>query len=484
MLKQNFTQPDNIKVMLNIGGLLDIPTGFFIKGSNGENVLLGGLGAITAIVGRGNKYKSTILHYMMLSAADRLSSTTETSMSTYDTEINIHEHALKRFVNKFESFQNQDILQDGTWVITDKTIYHGNTWFEKAKEYLASKKDNASKLMVETPFFGRDGTSKLKIVVPTFGEVDSFSEFETEDVSKMQNDNELGESGGNTIHMRQGLAKTRFLMEAPVLFGSNNHFLLMTAHLDDSIQVASGPYVQAPVKKLQHMKMGDKIKGVTGKFFFLMNNCWHASNSTPLVNALTKAPEYPRNSNDTMAGDTDLNEVNLVQLRGKSGPSGFSITMVVSQSEGVLPSLTEFHYLKNYKDHIYNRFGISGTLQNYSLDLLPDVKLSRTTVRSKIDTNPRLRRALNITAELAQMHQYYRHLADVLCSPKELYDDLVKLGYDWDMILDKTRGWWAVESDKHPLLFLSTLDLLQMRQGTYFPFWMEEDKSIKAKYQK
>jgi len=469
MLKQQFEQPAPVKILINIGALLDIPTGFYIKGIHGESILLGGLGAITAIVGRGNRYKSTIMHYMMLCAMDRILSTTETSSSTYDTEINIHESTLERFINRFDFLKDKDILRSGIWVVTDKTVYYGNKWWELLKDYLKNKIALGNKVEVETPFLSRDKKTPLKLIIPTFSEIDSFSEFETEDVAKMQDENELGDSGGNTIHMRQGLAKTRFMMEVPTLFGQSNHFLLMTAHLGDAVQMAASPYAPQPIKKLQHMKVGDKIKGVTEKFFFLMNNCWHAANSSPLINQGTKGPEYPKDNEATMTGDTDLNIVTLTQLRGKSGPSGFNVDLVLSQTEGVLPGLTEFHFLKSN-----DRFGIGGTLQHYYLELLPDVKLSRTTVRSKIDSDLKLRRALNISAELCQMHQYYRVIKDILCTPKELYDDIKKLGYDWDMILSETRGWWAPNDKNHPLKFLSTMDLLLMRQGQYTPYWLNK----------
>lgn len=485
-LNQTFDRPLPVKLLLNIGACLDVPTGFYIKGVNGQNILLGGLGAITAVVGRGNRFKSTILHYMMLSAMDRLYATVETSASTYDTEINIHEHALNRFINRFEQLSKRNILDEGIWAITDKTIYHGNQWHERMKEYLRVKRSHDKELQVTIPFFDRDNITPLKTTVPTFAEIDSFSEFETEDVAKMQDENELGESGGNTIHMRQGLAKTRFLMEAPVLFNGHNHFLLITAHMDDAIEVSAGPYAPKPVKKLQHLKQGDKIKGVTGKFFFLMNNCWAAISAVPLTNQTTKGPEYPRNANDNIAGDVDLYEVTLVQLRGKSGPTGFNLTLVVSQSEGVLPSLTEFHAIKSFKDRQFDRFGISGSLQNYNLDLLPEVKLSRTTIRGKIETDPQLRRALTITSELCQMYQFHRDLSDVLVTPQELYDDLKQQGYDWNVLLD-TRSWWTVNDDQHPTPFLSTLDLCMMHSknkhhpNAYFPYWMNPDKTVKRK---
>jgi len=469
MLKPEFNQPSNVKLLINIGGLLDIPTGFYIKGKYGESILLGGLGLLTGIVGTGNSFKSTIMHYMMLSAADRMAATTEISMSTYDTEINIHEERLKHLTQQFTNFKDKDILEDKTWLITDKTVYYGNEWYEILKKYINNKKENHKKIECESPFLDRDGKTLRKITIPTFGEVDSLSEFETSDIAKIQNENELGDSGGNTIHMRQGLAKTRLLMEIPNLSGSSNHFLLLTAHIGKDIQVASGPYAPIPTKKLQYLKNGDKIKGVTDKFFFLLSNCWHVINVSPLINQGTKAPEYPRNTNDNVSGDNDLNLVTMRQLRSKSGPSGTMIDLVISQTEGVLPSLSEFHYIK-----ASDRFGISGTLQHYNLDILPDEKLSRTTIRNKIDQSDKLKRALNITSELCQMHQYYRSMKELLCTPKELYDDLIKLGYDWDEILTKTRGWWTVNDDKHPLKFLSTMDLLNMRNETYSPYWLKK----------
>ncbi len=475
LMKSNFTPAPNVKILINIGSLMDIPTGFYIKGSHGESLLLAGLGNLTGMTGIGNSFKSTIMHYMMLSAADRLCSTAETSMSTYDTEINIHEERLRMLTQRFSSFEGKDILNDGTWTVTDKTIYHGDEWFEKLKEYLKYKKDNVAKISYVTPFMDREG-KPLSIIIPTFSEVDSFSAFETSDVAKIQNENVIGDSGGNTIHMRQGLAKLRFLMEIPALGGSTNHFTLLSAHLGKEIAMASGPYAPPPTKKLQHMRPGDKIKGVTDQFFFLTQNFWQTQSVSPLITK-DKTPEYPRDSDDNESGDMDLNCVTVKLLRGKSGPSGTLISLVVSQTEGILPSLTEFHFLKESE-----RYGITGTLQNYALDIYPDVKLSRTAVRKKIDSDPKLCRALNITAELCQMHQYYRELKDTLMTPKELYDGLIAQGYDWDFILKSTRGWWTVLNEQHPTLhYFSTLDMVKAARGEYTPYWLEDDKKTVKK---
>lgn len=477
-LVPGFTPAPVVKAMINIGALYDIPTGFWVTGKYGESLLNGGLGAITGIVGIGNNFKSTIMHYMIMSAMDKILSQRFTTGSTYDTEINVHEDHIQKLAERFPSFAGKDIFAEQYWVNTDSTQYRANKWFEVLKEYLGNKV-KAKELVVDSPFISRNN-EQMKMIIPSFGEIDSFTEFQSDSEAKMLEDNELGESGANTFHMRSGLIKARFLMEIPALAGSAYHYLAMTGQLGKDIPMQqAGPLPPQTVKKLQFLKNGDKIKGVTDKFTFATNNCWHAYNASPLINQGTKAVEYPIAGVDPMSGDTDLTLVSMRQLRSKSGPTGYVVDTVVSQSEGVLPSLTEFHFIKTQ-----NRFGLNGNMQHYALDLYPDCKLQRTTVRSKIDSDPKLRRALNITAEMLQMKYYHRSCDNVMCTPAELYEDLKKKGYDWDMLLS-TRGWWTIENDNHLIPFLSTKDLLNMRAGTYHPYWLEDDKkTIKKKFQK
>ncbi|MNJ60807.1 hypothetical protein D3C77_565660 [compost metagenome] len=89
---------------------------------------------------------------------------------------------------------------------------------------------------------------------------------------------------------------------------------------------------------------------------------------------------------------------------------------------------------------------------------------------------------MNITAEMCMMRNLWHDLEEgLLCTPKELYDDIVKAGYDWDLLLD-SRGFWLPLEEKGTyadLPFLSTMDLLNMRAGTYRPYWY--DAAVKAK---
>lgn len=477
LLKQNFEAVPEFKTIVNIGALMDIPTGFPVKGKYGETIWQGGLGMITAIAGRGNTFKSTIMHYMMLSALSRVCTSVESSAGTYDTEVNIHLSRLLHFSKQFENFSERDVIDEGIWTITDNTRYQGDEWFEKFKEFVKFKIKNLDKIKAESPFLSKDGTL-FEDIIPTFGEIDSFSEFVSSDVTDILDKNAIGESGGNTVYMRQGLGKTRLLMELPHLSGRSNHFVLLSAHVGQEMNIQAGPMSIPPPKKLQHMKSGEKIKGVTDKFFYLLHNCWMVTACKVLMNDSDKTPKYPKD--DRVAGDKDLNVVTLTNLRCKSGQSGFTLDIIVSQTEGVLPSLTEFNHLKDYGD-----FGFLGNKVNYQLALYPEVNLSRTTIRTKINEDVKLRRALNITSELAQLHRYHRHLEDYIISPEELREGLVKQGYDVDFLLENTRGWWTYNNDKVDKFFMSTMDFVLAAKGRYHPYWLEDDKkTIKKEFQR
>lgn len=461
------TQP---KIYINIGALLDIPTATFSTGMKGESIVNGGLGPITAVVGTGNNFKSTLTHYMMLSAANRVCETTETSMITYDTEMNMSLDRLETLANRFNHIPYDPITDNGMWNITDKSIIPGNEWAVKVNRYTEEKeKDKDSK--IEYQCF-KDPYSKgvLKMNIPTFVEIDSMSEFEAKSSMDMLS-KDLDSSDTNTFAMKQGLFKSKFISTIPKMAVASNTYFLFTAQLGEKLDLRTGPAAyQTPLKNLQYLKNGEHIKGVSSKFFFLIHNAWYAHTAKLLINDSTKLPEYPLSADDKQK--TDLNVVLLTQLRGKNGPSGYTIPIVISQVEGVLPSLSEFHYIKEN-----GRYGLTGNLQHYSLELYPEVKLSRTTVRSKLNSDAKLRRALNITAELFQINLFHHYLNDegLLCTPQQLYDDIKSLGYDWNVLLE-TRGYWTLDQYKNKVPYLSTLDLLKMRKGKYQPYFLKKEK--------
>lgn len=459
------------KVSINIGALLDVPTSVIITGAKGESIYNGGLGPITAIVGTGNNFKSTIMHYMMLSAANRVFESTPTQMISYDTEMNMSLERLETLADKFDHIPKNPIQGDNrAWTLTDKSLVAGNDWAVKINKYIDEKQKDKGSQSTYTPFRDPYTKKELSMPTPTFVEIDSLSEFEAKSSMDMLS-KDLDSSETNTFAMKQGLFKSKFLSTVPGLAISSNTFFLITAQLGEKNEMKSGPAMfQQPFKNLQYLKQGEHIKGVSPKFFFLTHNAWYAHTAKLLINSGTNLPEFPLDSSDNQR--TDLNIVKLTQLRGKNGPSGFTLSLVVSQTEGVLPSLTEFYHIKEN-----GKFGIDGNDRSYHLDLYPDVNLSRTTVRSKLNTDPLLRRAVNITSELLQIDMFHKQIAlqGLMCSPKELYEDIKKLGYDWNVLLN-TRGYWTIDQYTNPVPYLSTVDLLRMRKGLYEPYWLKKDK--------
>ena len=110
---------------------------------------------------------------------------------------------------------------------------------------------------------------------------------------------------------------------------------------------------------------------------------------------------------------------------------------------------------------------------NYQLVLLPELNLSRTTIRKKLENTPGLQRAINITSELLQIQHFKPGWwQQYSCTPEELYEGLKAKGYDWNEILLKTRGWYSLDIN-HPIKELSTIDLMRMLKDEYFPHWMD-----------
>lgn len=471
----NYFQPaPKIRPQLNVGCLFDIPTGRYLRGRNGESILNGGMAYVEGIGGRGNMGKSTLAHFRKLRVLDRY---VRTLLGVYDTETSLTIARLQSLAQHMDRLGQIDLEDSGRVFLSDNTVMSGNEWFAKLRQMGQDKVKASKEWMATTPFIDEKTGNPISVLYPSLFELDSLSMFLTDSVEGIYEKNQIGDSGANTDSLRGAAAKSQMLMQLPTTTGQSSFYLTMTMHVGDQHQL--DPY--APQKKaLQFLKGGVSFKHVPQKITFLTNNLWYVFNSTVFANKGTKAPEYPKDSTDNMEGDTDLQVMQIQNLRAKSGPTGMPFELVWSQSEGILPGLSELHYLK-----AFDRYGIGGNDRTYFLDLLPDVSISRTTVRGKIDENALLRRALEITSEMCQMKnlwdeeqltQVWDDKVKLLCTPAELYADLKAKGYDWETLLS-TRGYWVFEEDaagQPP--FLSTLDLLRMRAGLYHPKWLPELK--------
>lgn len=460
----NFKKAPEVRPMLNIGCLLDIPTGSYLKGKHGESILNGGLSYLTGIGGRGNTYKSTIGHFMVLRILDRYS---KTQGLIYDTENSLTYQRIDHLASSYPTFKETNVTDSGRMGILDKDTIVGDQWFADWKDVISKRKkekDDAT-----TPFISRDGVN-IKTKKPFICELDSFSQMDIQVVDEMLDRGNIGSSKLNTEALKTASAKSQMLVQLPGLTGiTSGSYLIMTAHVGDEHQL--DPYAP-PAKKLAFLKGKVKFKRVPENFTFLTNNLWYSTQSNVMINQSTKAPEFPRNKKDDLKGDTDLMLVSLINVRAKSGPTGLPVEIIVSQSDGVHVGLTEFYYIKTH-----NRYGLGGNDRSYYLELVPDVNLQRTTIRGTIDNDIKIQRALEITSEMAQMQNMWHHLPeDFIVDPATLYEGLKSKGYDWDILLSQTRGYWVFEEEekKNTKYFLSTMDLLNMYHGTYVPYWYKK----------
>lgn len=451
--------------LINIGACRDVPSGSYKLGFYGEHILNGGMGPFGGVTGPGNTFKTEIIEFDQRQLLRRF----ENSISLiYDSESNKDSNRGNTLYSEHPEWDGSDLLTSNRWRVSSVVQHLGCEYFDKTKTWLQDTKvdpKNRKQFMVKTPFLDTGGKSFIEIPLPTGGTIDSLSAFRTKDVVKMADDNQLGESGANTIWMRQGAQKKRLIEELPALLMSSGHYMGTTAHLGEKIKID----MYAPdLIVLQHLKNG-VLKGVPRDYSYLTHTLYHVF-SSKVCNTKDRTPQWPRDSEENQHVDsTDLNEVTVRMLRNKFGPSGFTVKLLISQEQGLLDYLTEFAYLKDAKD------GFGGNVQNYHLYLRPDVNLSRTTVRGKLYEDPLLRRAMNISSELTQIREYHRGAANYWMPHEELYAKIKELGYNWDDLL-KTRGWWTYNNDQHPIKFLSTRDLLEMAHKRYVPYWIPKDE--------
>lgn len=453
----------------NLGLLMDYSTGKPKRGLKGETIINGGMHHLTGITGMQNSSKTGNLIRMEQTVLDRYH---VAEAATYDTERTLQEDRMYTAAKQSAPsllYTEEEILADDRLTdtsirrhtFTDVTMYpDGDKFYNDFKQF-GKNRPRGKNDLVDTPFVDSHG-KVIRILPPVIAAIDSYSMFSTNSVQVLQDKAGIGESGRNIEALRDNMAKNQMMLELPKLAAANGLYFIMTAHLGKQHQMDP---MQPPSKQFAYLKQDLKLKNVPEKFSFLVHNLWFLFSMKPLL-AGDKTPQFPRDSEDAQRrGDSDLQVITCLNLRGKSGISGYPIDILLSQTDGILESLTEFYHFKKEK------FGTQGNDKNYQLELYPDVNLTRTTIRRKLAEDAKLRVATRITADLLQIKQLWHFLPeDLWCDAKTLYEDLKAQGHDWDKLL-QTRGYWTFDQYTHPVPFLSTMDLLYMRKGLYTPYW-------------
>lgn len=469
MFSSQFKKP-TFRPAINLGALLDIPTGKYEQGKHGEMIMNGGLSSLTGIASRPNNFKTALAIYMLAAARRAMPGC---SAIAYDTEGTLNGTTRLDALSKaMPEISHIDWENDEQYMFTDLSRYSGDEFFTLFRTVVGEKTKNEKLYMRTSPFIGIDGENK-KMLYPSIGLIDSFSKFIISEIQETYEKHAIGSAKLNTTDMSNGKAKKQLFNQLPQICAKTGTYAILTAHVGDVINMEMFP---TDKRNLTGMKRDTVILGVSGGFYSLPNNVWDIIGNKPLLNK-DKMPVYPLDNATAMAGDSDLRQIELKNLRGKSGISDIPFIILFSQTEGMLPALSEFHYCKD------RDYGFNGNQQNYQLALVPDINLSRTTIRAKLDATPALRRATEIQSEMLQLIEFQRWSLEDVGEPKGLYSDLKAMGYDWDYLLNHTRGYWICEEDE-PLVekkFLSTYDLIRMRKGLYKPYWMTDAEKAAIK---
>jgi len=478
------TKKTTTEAMLINVGQIDVVTGTYIKGRRGENILMGGLDSVYVIMGPGNSYKSTILHHFTLTAANRMMASIkdekrkdELYISSFDTEMNMKFARLNSFLSKQEYLRKDMLIGlQPKWLVLTKADVPADLWVSDFRDYVFER--SREKKIEYTAFIDPYTEKPYTTLIPNFGQIDSMAEFETSTSMDMLAKSKKDNNDTATYYLKDGLFKSKFIGELPRLTRISNMYLGYVTHTGESKGIGENKYAP-PEKQNQYLKGDTKIKGGTSKTNYLTLLSFYANTAVSLKNKTTKLPEYPRSEVEEY--DTDLNLIRLTLLRSKSGPSGAITELVVSQDEGVLESLSSFRYIKVSQ----NNFGIIGNDRNYSVVFIPELSLRRTNIRTLLEKNEHLQRAVEILERLKKMQYYMSYYNSIMVSPEELYKGLIEKGYEWKTLLN-TRGWWTIDnytSDLKP--YLSELDLLLMYHDSYIPFWLEKDKkTVKKEWKK
>lgn len=442
-------ETDAWMLKLPVGMPFDFIYGQYEETINGHMTLNGGIPNTTGITGSGNIFKTTLLAHFVSKILSRIMGS---QAYLYDTECSSD---IQRLSHLYENATYQP-FEDDRYFYTDASKALGDEFFDSLRQYLDARIAKGEKdFMLTTPFLDKNGKQK-QVIFPFMIGIDSLTEFSVDVVDEMMTDNAVGSSKTMRKAMVESKAKGDMISRLPRLGKGFGAYTIMTAHTGKIINLDNKPLS----KTMTHMAADEDFKGTARNFKTLTNLIIKSESSGPLKDGDGGA-KYPLDDRQSGKGETDLIRVAYKTIRTKmtQAGSGVVIDLIFSQSEGFLPEITALEFLKLQKG-----FGLGGNNTTYFLNLYPEVKMNRNTVRKLVMNDARLRRAFELTYEYALMARYWTPAKNELLVPmSDLYEGIKAQGYDWGTILD-TKGGWGAEGPG-----LSALDILRMNKGLFKP---------------
>jgi len=433
-------------VAFNTGTLFDLATGGFDQGKDGHLYLTGGLGCqFNSIVGKNGNFKSTIAAGLITRAAAIYQ---DSGLMIYDTENSISQDK-ERIEAMPEELRSRLNPEDIVWISSSQ--YSLEELDELILQHCQNKSERIKDFTIETPFLDRNN-QPIKQVIPTFLLVDSFTEAYCDKEDEMLNDMKSGKSGmgdsaSNTIYMKDGNKKTLWTRVMRRRCEQYGIVLVITGHYDQ--KMAMDMYHPNP-KETVFGKQDWVVKGVGSKFKFLSSI--YARTEAQLLIDANKEALYPNGA----TAPKDIFEVDMYIDRCKSMQAGTCTPFVCSQSTGLLNAATYYNFIRNNE-----YYGCNGSKQKQQLKLLPDVTLSRGTIRQLAEANEHVRRALEITAHFCFIKNSYVNKLpyDLNKDPLNLFDYLMSdKNKDLKQEILNSRSYWSYKKEDKP--YMSVFDIL------------------------
>ena len=428
---------------INTGTLFDIATGKFKCGVNNTQILDGGISSCMGISGRAQTYKSGIAGSLVANA------------------MLVHPEAYAFIFDSENTISGPERYSDFTPLdkpVHDRIAFYNSTttnltdFYDKIKQIADEKLANKKDYIVESPFKGVDG-KPIKTWIPTFVLIDSFSRARSNKGDDQFDKNNVDDSAMNTFYLYDGGVKSRIMNDLPTRAAKAGIYVILTAHVGDKMDL--DPYSPTP-KQLQFMKNNDRMKNVGSNFEFLTTALLQTNKATVLQDS-NKHCLYPT-VNST---DSEVNQVDTTLVRCKNNSAGVQIPYVLSQNQGILKGVTNFQLLRNCKN-----FGmtVKGNNQSFSPLLLPDVTVTRNNLRDTFDSNYRAARAIELTAQLCFIQQFWStyRMPEYVHTPIEKFAELLTHNEKMsvDRVLESTSVWSTSKQERERLSIMDVLEFL------------------------
>lgn len=431
-----------VRPYMNTGTLYDVASGAFRPSIDGHMFLDGGLSSYMGIAGRGQTYKSSIAGSLLAKA---LTIHPAAEGYIYETEGNV------------SGVQRYDELAGTT--ISDRLVFKTSVdlnltqFYDEFSKICEEKEKHKKDYLVESPFADVVTGKPLKVWIPTFLLIDSFSRARSEKGDTQFDNNDVSDSGMNTMWMSEGNIKSRINSDLPTRAARCGIYAISVAHMGDNMSMDQ---FSPPSKQMQFMKQTDKLKNV-GSNFTLLTTALIQTLKAQLLQDSNKNCLYPTPGD---SNPRELSQVDVGIIRNKNNMSGAIIPFISSQSQGLIEELTDLTFLRNNKNY---GLSVKGNNQGFSPVLTPEISFSRNNVRTKCKEDYELKRALEILAQLCFIQSLWstsKLPSYFMTKPEEIAEFLYKNNNTAQRILNSTGSWSTSKQDREVLSVYDILNIL------------------------